>query len=104
MFGNHHPQRLRTYARLRKTAAVTVILGPTLPRRDRSDEEKERWYRAMLILFKPWRTSADLHEHHRTWEEAWHSQQFTPEQSSFMENSDVLHQCKDARDKHTRVR
>ncbi|KZT53755.1 hypothetical protein CALCODRAFT_439624, partial [Calocera cornea HHB12733] len=90
--------------RLRKMSAVTVILGPPLPRRDRSEEEKALWYRVMLILFKPWRTRSELREGFPTWEAAWNSHIFTPDQRSFMRNTDVLHQCKDARDNHARER
>ncbi|KZT57805.1 hypothetical protein CALCODRAFT_433585, partial [Calocera cornea HHB12733] len=81
-------------------ARVTVIVGPSLPRRDRSDEEKDQWHRAMLILFKPWRTSQDLAEHYNTWADAWAAFVFQPKHLQIMENTDVLHQCKDARDHH----
>ncbi|KZV62853.1 hypothetical protein PENSPDRAFT_551691, partial [Peniophora sp. CONT] len=59
-----HPKFETHVARLRTIPVVPVILGPTLPRRDRAEEE---WCRAMLILFKPWRSLEDLKRPSETW-------------------------------------
>ncbi|KZO91133.1 hypothetical protein CALVIDRAFT_456737, partial [Calocera viscosa TUFC12733] len=71
--------------------------GPTLPRRDRSEEEKEQWCRAMLLLFKPWRSDSDIIESHPTWSSAWNGFPFQDAHRRIMVNMDLLHQCKDAR-------
>ncbi|KZT55184.1 hypothetical protein CALCODRAFT_406669, partial [Calocera cornea HHB12733] len=59
-FRDAHPQHSTHQLRLSNAAHVPVILGPTLPRGDRGLEERSLWCRAMLILFKPWRTFNDL--------------------------------------------
>ncbi|KZO94889.1 hypothetical protein CALVIDRAFT_483665, partial [Calocera viscosa TUFC12733] len=71
MFRVSHPQRDSHQLRLSLDASVPVILGPTLPRGDRSLDERTRWCRAMLILFKPWRALVDLLQPDESWDEAF---------------------------------
>ncbi|KZT59319.1 hypothetical protein CALCODRAFT_413126, partial [Calocera cornea HHB12733] len=59
-FRQGHPQYGTHQLRLSNAAHVPVVLGPTLPRADRGVEERLDWCRAMVILFKPWRTLDDL--------------------------------------------
>ena len=57
-----HPEYLRKVQRIRRNPCkqfVPVPIGPAIPRRDRP-EVYEKYARLMLILFKPWRTEADL--------------------------------------------
>jgi hypothetical protein len=57
--------------RLRSIPQVPVLLGPTLPRPDRSQAEYERWCRAMLVIFSPWREPSDLKHPDETWKDAF---------------------------------
>ena len=54
---------------------IPVILGPRIPRNDRSPEELEEWSRSILILFIPWRHPADLKQRDETWTDAYRRQQ-----------------------------
>ncbi|KZV66484.1 hypothetical protein PENSPDRAFT_544248, partial [Peniophora sp. CONT] len=74
-----------------------VVLGPTLPRKGRSQEEDEQWYRAMVVLFKPWRTYADLREGATTWKDAYEGFDFPIELRAIMSNINVESECKDAK-------
>jgi hypothetical protein len=56
---------------LRSIPQVPVLLGPTLPRPDRSQAEYERWCRAMLVIFSPWREPSDLKHPDETWKDAF---------------------------------
>ncbi|KAJ7131641.1 hypothetical protein C8R43DRAFT_821548, partial [Mycena crocata] len=88
----------------RSFPVIPVLLGPNLPRPDRSDGEYERWCRSMLILFKPWRTMEDLKGDHMTWEAAFNSTTFTATSLRIMRNMNVENECKDARDEHDKLR
>ncbi|KAJ7152243.1 hypothetical protein C8R43DRAFT_820320, partial [Mycena crocata] len=81
-----------------------VLLGNTLPRPDRSPMERDKWCRAMLILFKPWRQLADLKAPGQSWTDAYEATVFTPYTSSIMTNLNVENECKDARDKYEELR
>ncbi|KZT56593.1 hypothetical protein CALCODRAFT_418775, partial [Calocera cornea HHB12733] len=76
---------------------VPVILGPSLPRCDRSLEEKNQWCRAVLILFKPWRTLGDLRLLGETWEQAYDRTDFGEKHLQTIKNIGVLNECRDAR-------
>ncbi|CAF2751820.1 unnamed protein product [Rotaria sp. Silwood2] len=60
---------------------VPVLVGPMIPRRER-DDTKERYYRAILTLFVPWRSVTDLY------------------MQRIIENIQLLHECKKGRDEH----
>ena len=49
-----HEQHKSHMSRIREVDFVPVILGPSLPRPNRGDDEYEYWCRSMLLLFKPW--------------------------------------------------
>ncbi|KZT57582.1 hypothetical protein CALCODRAFT_508697 [Calocera cornea HHB12733] len=101
-FAPSHPQaKTHCLRRVRKEYVPTVI-GSTLPRQGVTDEEREGWCRAMVILFKPWRTLYDLLGAYSTWAAAFDSYTFTARHIRIMSNMDVLNQCKEARDNDLR--
>ncbi|KAI0059802.1 hypothetical protein BV25DRAFT_1777328, partial [Artomyces pyxidatus] len=89
---------------LRSLPLVPVVLGPTLPRADREVEERQLWCRAMLILFKPWRSVADLKGADESWQEAYDKYEFPRRLRRVIENINVEHECKDARDQYDNER
>ncbi|KAI0709393.1 hypothetical protein C8Q76DRAFT_626018, partial [Earliella scabrosa] len=101
VFANGHPQRESHMVRKRVIWVVPVILGDRIPRCDRSLEEKNRWARAMLTLFWPWRVPADLKDHDESWVDAYDrvAHTISPEHHSIIANMNVLAECKDARDR-----
>ncbi|KZV60550.1 hypothetical protein PENSPDRAFT_547626, partial [Peniophora sp. CONT] len=92
-----HPRFDTHLARLRTVPVVPVIMGPTLPRRDHSEEN---WCRAMLVLFKPWRKIDDLKKPGETWLAAYTSYEFPVHLAKVVKNIHVELECKDARDQH----
>lgn len=80
---------------------VPVLYGPQIPRHDR-DDTRERYCRAILTLFVPWRTVADLCAVNQTWEEAFKSrqEQISVHSWKIIENIQLLHECKKDRDEH----
>lgn len=92
-----HPRFKTHLSRLRSVSFIPVMLGPSLPRRDRNEEE---WCRAMLILFKPWRSLGDLKSMDQSWSDAYNLYQFPERLQRIMKNVHVELECKDARDKH----
>jgi hypothetical protein len=94
-----HPQFKSHRLRIKSDSQVPVILGPSLPRCDRTAEEKDRWCRAMLILFKPWNDPKALKNIGQSWADAFTSWTFSAHASSIMKNMNVLNECKDARDR-----
>ncbi|KAJ3965944.1 hypothetical protein EV361DRAFT_809857, partial [Lentinula raphanica] len=84
---------------------VPICIGPSIPRRDRP-EVYERYSRLMLILFKPWRKIEDLRESSELWSEAFAKFKACCDTSvvKFMDNMQLLHECKDSRDDHFQQR
>ncbi|CAF0864592.1 unnamed protein product, partial [Didymodactylos carnosus] len=58
-FKENHPQYESHILIQRTGTVVPVLIGPQIPRKDREDT-KERYARAILILFLPWRGVDDL--------------------------------------------
>ncbi|KAG1886348.1 uncharacterized protein F5891DRAFT_930619, partial [Suillus fuscotomentosus] len=85
---------------LRKVHVVPVLLGAAIPRPDGSTEEYETFCRAMLILFKPWRSFQELKNNDDTWAESFSRQHFAPGLHKIIQNMNVENECKDARDAH----
>ena len=83
---------------------VPILYGPQIPRQSRTDT-RERYCRALLTLFVPWRTVSDLCALNQTWEDAFQSrQEYIPIRSSkTTENIQLLHECKKGRDEHLQV-
>lgn len=105
-FMSDHPQHETHLLRKRVVWVVPVILGPHIPRGDRSPEEHEDWCRTILLLFLPWRTPADLKTAGEYWRDAYNRQQhlIPPHHQSIIRNMSVLAECRDARDKVRRNR
>jgi hypothetical protein len=80
---------------------VPILYGPQIPRRDR-DDTRERYNRALLTLFVPWRAVADLCDVNQTWEDAFKYRQDLISAVSWkiIENIQLLHECKKDRDEH----
>ena len=58
-FQTQHPQG-RAYVLVKYSEPhVPILYGPQIPRQDR-DETRERYWRALLTLFVPWRAVTDL--------------------------------------------
>jgi len=100
-FQNQHPQAT-TYLMMKYSQPhVPVLYGPQIPRRDR-DDTRERYSRALLTLFVPWRTVSDLCDVSQKWEDAFQSRQHLISMYSWniIENIQLLHECKKDRDEH----
>lgn len=97
-----HPEYGRRRAKLLplQASVVPVPIGPALPRFDREDE-RERYCRLMILLFRPWRVPSDLRTNS---EDSWEStytvarETFQPRHSALQQNIDVLNQCRDSRE------
>ncbi|KAI0062094.1 hypothetical protein BV25DRAFT_1775755, partial [Artomyces pyxidatus] len=84
---------------LRREQMIPVFIGRSLPRGDRSPEESVALKRALLILFKPWRSLADLKENGENWASAYDRHIFPTYAKQIISNIHVEHECKDARDR-----
>lgn len=80
---------------------VPVLYGPQIPRQDR-DDTQERYNRAILTLFVPWRNVTDICSIHQTWKQAFASRRNLISANSWriIENIQLLHECKKNRDDH----
>ena len=100
-FESAHPQSLSHLIIKRSTPVILVLLGPQIPRRER-EETRERYSRALLTLFVPWRTVHDLCTSNQTWPEALNARNSLISNSSLkiIDNIQLLHECKNDRDEH----
>ena len=73
-FQKEHPQATTYLIMEHSDPQVPVLFGPQIPRKDREDT-RERYCRALLTLFVPWRTVRDLCDIDQTWEDALKSRQ-----------------------------
>ncbi|KAJ7205839.1 hypothetical protein GGX14DRAFT_367740, partial [Mycena pura] len=96
-----HDQELTHLLRVRAPSdkLVPVSIGPGLPRRDQP-ASYPKYCRLMLILLKPWRSTADLRKEGQSWEAAFEEWLKTCNASvKFkMNNMQILHECRDSRD------
>ena len=101
LFQKNHPQATTHLLMKYSENHVPILYGPQIPRSDR-DDTRERYCRALLTLFVPWRTIADLCNARQTWEEAFQSRKnFISARSwNIIENVQLLHECKKERDEH----
>ena len=76
-------------------------MAPQIPRRDR-DDTQERYRRALLTLFAPWRNVSDLCSSGQTWQDALQASQalISTHSRKIIENIQLLHECKKDRDEH----
>ncbi|KAJ7741069.1 hypothetical protein B0H16DRAFT_1324164, partial [Mycena metata] len=99
-----HDQLDTHLSRFRVLPVVNVLLGDRMPRPDRTPGEKDRWCRAMLILFKPWRLLEDLKHRGQSWTAAFNEMTFSDKAKETMLNMNVENECKDAKDKYEALR
>ncbi|KAF8123175.1 hypothetical protein EV363DRAFT_1100513, partial [Boletus edulis] len=76
--------------------------GSALPRQDR-EEFMARHARAMLLLFKPWRSASELRDGTDSWTAAYNAWTADPHgtypsKCRMIDNIHALQECKDARD------
>ncbi|CAF1375645.1 unnamed protein product [Rotaria sordida] len=100
-FQKQHPQTTTHLLMKYSEYHVPILYGPQIPRRDR-DDTRERYSRALLTLFVPWRTVTDLCDVNQTWEEAFKHRQnrISIHSWKIIENIQLLHECKKDRDEH----
>lgn len=100
-FQKEHPQSKTHLVMEHGEPQVPVLFGPQIPRKDREDM-RERYCRAVLTLFVPWRTVCDLCDADQTWEDALKSRQSRISSHSWkiIDNIQLLHECKKDRDEH----
>lgn len=98
-----HPHFSTHLVRLR-SPVIVVLLGPTLPRPDRGLVEYDKWCRAILILFKPWRCLLDLKASGESWSSAFSRTVFPSNALEVIRNLNLENECKDARDEYNKQR
>ena len=100
-FASLHPQSLSHIIIKHTDPVVPVLLGPQIPRREREDT-RERYSRALLTLFVPWRSVEDLCARKQTWFQALETRKLSisAESLKIIENIQLLHECKNDRDEH----
>lgn len=98
-----HPQSSSHILIKRTTPVVPVLLGSQIPRRER-EETKERYCRAVLTLFVPWRSVTDICATTETWSQALENRKslISSDSLQIIENIQLLHECKHDRDEHLR--
>ncbi|CAF4805514.1 unnamed protein product, partial [Rotaria socialis] len=67
-FESAHPQASSHIVIKHTNPVVPVLVGPQIPRQER-EETRERYSRALLTLFVPWRSVHDLCALNQTWTE-----------------------------------
>ncbi|CAF3769591.1 unnamed protein product [Rotaria sordida] len=99
LFQPNHPQYFSHLIIRRSFNVVPVLIGPAIPRRDREDTA-ERYARAILTLFYPWRSPLNVCELDQTWRDALKVREatFTARSNKVINNIQVLHDCKRDRD------
>ncbi|CAF1553189.1 unnamed protein product, partial [Adineta ricciae] len=100
-FQKQHSQAT-TYLMIKQTKyRVRILYGPQIPRWGREDT-LERYCRAILTLFVPWRTVSDLCDVNQKWEDALNSRQhhISAHSRNIIDNIQILHECKKDRDEH----
>ncbi|CAF1447824.1 unnamed protein product, partial [Rotaria sp. Silwood1] len=100
-FDSVHPQSTSHLIIKRSIPVVPVLIGPQIPRRER-EETHERYCRALLTLFMPWRSVQNLCATNETWSEALEARRLliSPNSLKIIENIELLHECKHDRDEH----
>lgn len=102
IFDENHPQKSTHILIERVAEVIPDLIGPQIPRRDR-EETRERYCRAIVTLFVPWRSFIDLCSPDESWTEAWTKHQAYisgSECEDIIENIELLHECKEHRNEH----
>jgi hypothetical protein len=100
-FLNKHAQSDMHLLRFRTVPLIPVILGPTIPK---YDETNEKWCQLMLILFKPWRKLNNLINNDELWQDAFANSIFDKHARQYMKNIELLCECRVSRDSDRSVR
>ncbi|CAF3216047.1 unnamed protein product [Rotaria sp. Silwood2] len=100
-FESAHPQSSSHIIIKHTKPVVPVLIGPQIPRQER-EETRERYSRALLTLFVPWRSVHDLCVLNQTWTEPLEVQKPLISLTSLkiIQNIQLLHECKHDRDEH----
>ena len=100
-FLEQHPQAATHLLMKYSEDHVPILYGPQIPRQDR-DDTRERYNRALLTLFVPWRVITDICDINQTWEDAFHSRRnrISTHSWKIIENIQLLHECKKDHDEH----
>ncbi len=100
-FQEQHPQATTHLLMKYSENHVPILYGPQIPRSDR-DDTRERYCRALLTLFVPWRAVVDLCNVDQTWKQAFEARKHLISVRSWniIENIQLLHECKKERDEH----
>ncbi|KAJ7723247.1 hypothetical protein B0H16DRAFT_1334249, partial [Mycena metata] len=77
---------------------IPNFIGGALPRADKGD--RNFYCMTMLVLFKPWRSPAELKDAVSTWSQVFQEHSFTKRQLELISNFNVRYECNDARDDH----
>lgn len=102
-FVERHSQFGSHILQMREKYVIPVLLGDAIPWPDRSSECYERYCRAMMVLFKPWRDFETLKGENDSWTQAFEKESFPPAILSVISNMNIENECKDARDTHAAV-
>ncbi|CAF4065605.1 unnamed protein product, partial [Adineta steineri] len=99
LFQTQHPQYSSHIIIRRSFRVVPVLIGPSIPRAEREDTE-ERYARAILTLFYPWRSVLDIYDIHELWSNVLKVREsaFTARSDKVINNIQLLHDCKRDRD------
>ncbi|KAJ7086960.1 hypothetical protein C8R44DRAFT_548657, partial [Mycena epipterygia] len=100
-FATGHPLFLSHSVSCDFNKVYTVIpnfIGGALPRADKGD--RAYYCLAMLTLFKPWRSPADIKDPISTWDQSFKEYDFSDRQRQLLANFNVRYECNDARDDH----
>ncbi|KAF7791124.1 hypothetical protein EIP86_002135 [Pleurotus ostreatoroseus] len=102
-----HPESDRKHLKIVHPALrpFVVPIGPALPRRDNPDGYA-RYYRIMLMLFKPWRCVRDLRSVDQFWPDAFHAFETScsVDVKKILYNIQFLYECQDSQEDHFRNR
>lgn len=63
----------------------------------RGNEDDEYYFKAMLTMFKPWRSGSDLKNETESWSTAFRNTEFCNEHMQVMKNFNIRYECSDAR-------
>jgi hypothetical protein len=77
---------------------IPNFIGGAVPRADKGD--RDYYCMAMMTIFKPWRSPADLKDAESTWDQIFTEHDFTDMQHKLIKNFNLRYECNDARDDH----